>query len=142
MKKWVVSSVAAAISLCALSVSAQFSITPLSTFGINGWLAPNGYNGSTYSYLTDGLTERGLAYGNGHLYLVSRAGGNFIRILDPATGADLGQLDTTGVSGGFFDVNMAAVGEDGRPERRLDRSAPPLVACMRRRLRARRSNMV
>ena len=32
--------------------------------------------------------------------------------------------------------HAAAVGGIGRPERRLDRSAPPLVACMRRRLRA------
>ena len=30
----------------ALPASAQFSITPLSTFGSGGWLAPNGYNGS------------------------------------------------------------------------------------------------
>jgi hypothetical protein len=97
----------------AVSVSAQFSMSPLSTFGNNGWLAPNGYNGSTCTYLTDGLTERGLAYGNGHLYLVSRNGGDFIRILDSVTGADLGQLNTAGVSGGYFNVNMVATGGDG-----------------------------
>ena len=97
------------------SVQAQFSIRPLSSFGNNGWLAPNGYNGSTYTYLTTTDTERGLAYGNGHLYLVSRNGGDFIRILDPQTGADLGALNLgTGiVGGGTFDVNMVAVGGDG-----------------------------
>src|SRR5579859_3442145 len=102
-------------ALAAGSVHAQFRISPLTSFGSNGWLAPNGYNGSTYIYLTTGDTERGLAYGNNHLYLVSRNGGDFIRILDPQNGADLGSLNLgTGiVSGGTFDVNMIAVGGDG-----------------------------
>ena len=94
---------------------AQVKMAPLSTFGTGGWLAPNGLNGSTYTYLTTNDTERGLAYGNGHLYLVSRNGGDFVRILDPQTGQDLGALNLgTGiVSGGTFDVNMIVVGGDG-----------------------------
>ena len=98
-----------------LPASAQFSITPLSTFGSGGWLAPTGYNGSTYPYLTTNDTERGLAYSNHHLYLVSRNGGDFIRILDAQSGADLGALNPGSgvVSGGTFDVNMVAVGGDG-----------------------------
>jgi hypothetical protein len=88
-----------------------FNISPLSTFGGgDGWLSP-GEGG--YTYLTTGSTERGLGYGNGHLYLVSRNGGNFIRILNPTTGADLGALNTTGVSGGTFAVNLVAAGGDG-----------------------------
>lgn len=90
--------------------SAQI-LSPLTSFGNgDGWLAP-GEDG--YAYLGTGNSERGLAYGNGHLYLVSRSGGNFIRILDPMTGADLGALDTTGISGGTFAVNTIAVGTDG-----------------------------
>ena len=98
-----------------LPASAQFSIAPLSTFGSGGWLAPNGYNGSTYTYLTTADTERGLAYCNHHLYLVSRNGGAFVRILDAHTGADLGALNLGSgvVSGGTFDVNMVAVGGEG-----------------------------
>jgi hypothetical protein len=78
-------------------------------------LAPNGVNGSTYAYLTTGDTERGLAYGNNRLYLVSRNGGDLVRILDPRTGADLGALNlgTNMVSGGTFDINMVAVAADG-----------------------------
>ncbi len=86
-------------------------MTPLTSFGGgDGWLAP-GEGG--YTSLGTASTERGLAYGNDHLYLVSRAGGNFIRILDPLTGGDLGALNTTGIAGGTFAVNMAAVGGDG-----------------------------
>ncbi|MGD0537974.1 MAG: lamin tail domain-containing protein [Verrucomicrobiota bacterium] len=90
-------------------------MTPITTFGANGWLAPNGVNGSTYAYLTTNDTERGLACGNSHLYLVSRNGGDLVRILDPHTGADLGALNlgTNVVSGGTFDINMVAVGSDG-----------------------------
>jgi hypothetical protein len=96
---------------------AQFSIAPLTTFSPNndGWLAP-GEGG--YAYLTTGNTERGLAYNpmTGHLYLVSRANvgnGLNIRILDKNTGADLGGLNTTGISGGTFAINMVGVGADG-----------------------------
>lgn len=90
---------------------AQYSIAPLMTFGTDGWLAP-GAGG--YTFLGTGNLERGLAYGNGQLYLVSRAGGPNIRRLDPLTGVDLGSpLSTAGISGGTFVVNMVGVGSDG-----------------------------
>jgi len=86
-------------------------IAPLATFGGgDGWLAP-GEGG--YTFLGTANNERGIAYGNGHLYLVSRAGGNNVRILDSATGAELGSLNTTGISGGTFAVNMAGASSDG-----------------------------
>jgi hypothetical protein len=92
--------------------AATITMAPLTTWSPNsdGWLAP-GEGG--YTFLTTGNTERGLGYGNGHVYLVSRAGGSNVRILDQSTGADLGGLDMTGVSGGTFAVNNAAVGSDG-----------------------------
>ena len=94
-----------------LSASAQVTLAPLSSFGGgDGWLAP-GEGG--YTFLGTANNERGLAFGNGDLYLVSRNGGNFIRILDPLTGADIGSLNTTGVSGGTFAVNTIGVGTDG-----------------------------
>ncbi len=101
--------------LATVLAQGQVNISPLTTFGNQGWLSPNGVNGSTYAYLTTGDTERGLAYGNNHLYLASRNGGDFIRILDPQTGADLGALNlgTGVVSGGTFDINMVAVDGDG-----------------------------
>ncbi len=64
-------------------------------------------------YLGTANNERGLAYGNGHVYLVSRNGGNNIRILDRLTGADLGALSNTGISGGTYAVNTIGVGGDG-----------------------------
>ncbi|MEO6035376.1 MAG: DUF4623 domain-containing protein [Verrucomicrobiota bacterium] len=96
----------------AASLRAQVSVSALSGFSPNGdgWLAP-GEGG--YSFLGTGNLERGLAFGNDHLYLVSRFGGSFVRILDKLTGADLGSLNVTGVSGGTFAVNQVAVGGDG-----------------------------
>ncbi len=98
--------------LAAVSSSqAQVSISALSSFGGgDGWLAP-GEGG--YTFLGTGNNERGIGYGNGHLYLVSRAGGNNVRILNPLTGADLGGLNNTGITGGTFPVNNIAVGGDG-----------------------------
>jgi hypothetical protein len=86
------------------------TLTPYSSFGGDGWLAP-GEGG--YTFLGTANNERGLSYGNSHLYLVSRSGGNNIRILDQATGADLGALNNTGITGGTFAINNAAVGGDG-----------------------------
>src|SRR5436190_23509835 len=97
-----------AVAIWAPVTSAAVLMTPLLTFGTNGWLAPGS---STFN--TTGSTERGVAFGNGHVYLVSRAGGSNVRILDPLTGADLGGLNTTGITGGTFAVNAAAVGGDG-----------------------------
>jgi hypothetical protein len=97
-----------AVTVCG---HAQVTLSTLNSFGGgDGWLSP-GEGG--YAYLGTGSTERGLAFGNGHVYLVSRTGGNFIRILDSATGADLGALNNAGISGGTFAVNNIAVGADG-----------------------------
>lgn len=91
------------------AAQAQYSISPLSSFGVNGWLAP----ATGYAFLGTGNTERGMAYGNGQLYLVSRAGGNNVRRLDPLSGSDLGGLDVTGITGGTFAVNAVGVAGDG-----------------------------
>lgn len=105
-----------AIGLLASKAEPAATLTPLASFGGgDGWLSP-GENG--YGFLGTSNNERGLAYGNGHLYLVSRTGGTNIRILDPLTGVDgsgqdLGALNTTGISGGTFAVDMVAVGGDG-----------------------------
>jgi hypothetical protein len=98
------------VALCAAHSNAQVTLTPVTGFGANGWLAP----GST-PYLGTANNERGLAYNpvTGNLVLVSRTGGNNVRILNGATGADLGGLDLTGVSGGTFAVNMTGVADDG-----------------------------
>ena len=90
-------------------------MSPFLTFGgADGWLAPG--EGGT-AYLGTGNNERGLAYGNGHVYLVSHANVSGttanVRILDATTGADLGGLNNTGISGGTFLVNNIAVGGDG-----------------------------
>ena len=56
--------------------AATITMAPLTTWSPNsdGWLAP-GEGG--YTFLGTGNNERGLAYGNGHVYLVSRSGGTF-----------------------------------------------------------------
>jgi hypothetical protein len=101
----------AALTAGAMALQAQVTLSPLVGFGgPDGWLAP-GEGG--YAYLGTANNERGLAYGNGHLYLVSRTGGSFVRILSSQTGGDLGSLATTGISGGTFAVSTAAVGGDG-----------------------------
>lgn len=103
----------AGVLFFAIGVEAQVGISPLSTFGTGGWLNQGGTG--SYTYLGSANNERGLAYGNGHLYLVSTTGGINIRILDPLTGVDLGALPTgTGIiSGGARTVNAVGVGGDG-----------------------------
>lgn len=105
---------AAAVLISAHSFAATLS--PFASFGGgDGWLAP-GEGG--YAYLGTSNNERGMAYGNGHVYLVSRANptgqnGNNVRILDENTGGDLGGLNSTGISGGTFAVSTVGVGGDG-----------------------------
>lgn len=68
-------------------------------------------------------TERGLAYGktsdgteavNDRVFVVSRNGGLFVRILDAATGNDVGTLNTTGITGGTYALNDIGVTTDGK----------------------------
>ncbi|MBM3960962.1 MAG: hypothetical protein FJ306_03550 [Planctomycetes bacterium] len=94
----------------AAHASAQVTLTPVAGFGNNGWMAPG-----SIANLATSNSERGLAYNpvTGNLVLVSRTGGNNVRILDGASGADLGGLDLTGISGGTFAVNMTGVADDG-----------------------------
>jgi PEP-CTERM motif len=97
-----------------LSPSASaINLTPYTSFGGgDGWLAP-GENG--YTFLGTAGTERGLAFGHDHLYLVSRNGGNNVRILDKNSGADVGALITPPeiISGGTFPLNNVAVSDEG-----------------------------
>src|SRR2546423_4256513 len=59
--------------LC-FSAAAQVTMSALTSFGGgDGWLAP-GEGG--YAFLGTASNERGLAFGNNHLYLVSRNGGD------------------------------------------------------------------
>jgi len=100
----------AVLGSCAAQAQLTLSapLTALSGFGNNGWLAP----GSS-TYITTGTTERGLTYADGDLFLTSRASGNTIQILSPTTGADIGSLNTTGITGGTFAIDAIAAGGDG-----------------------------
>lgn len=107
---------AAVVLLAANPASAQFNIGPLTSFGGNGdgWWAV-GEAGSTGG-LTTGGTERGLAFGNGHLLLSAGAGGSpNVRILDPLTGVETGTLNMSGVTLGSANraLNGIRVGSDG-----------------------------
>ena len=114
MKKFIYTAMTVAAIAVATSASGQFSMAPLTTFSPNsdGWLAP-GEGG--YTFLGTANNERGMAYNpvTAELLLVSRNGGNFIRRLDAGTGADVGALITTGITGGTFAVNKIAAAADG-----------------------------
>ncbi|TVR45655.1 MAG: DUF4623 domain-containing protein [Puniceicoccaceae bacterium] len=66
-------------------------------------------------YLTTTNDQRSLAYNpaTGNLLLVNRAAGLSVVVLDGENGSQVGTLDVTGVSGGFWALNSIAVTEDG-----------------------------
>ncbi|NOX88124.1 MAG: DUF4623 domain-containing protein, partial [Calditrichaeota bacterium] len=59
---------------------------------------------------------RGMAYNrlNNHLYVVSRVGGTFVYVLNAATGDTVGKLNTEGISGGTYPINLIAATKDGQ----------------------------
>ncbi len=87
-------------------------LTPKTSFMGDGWFAP-GEGG--YTFLGTANNERGIAYNptNDRLYLLSRNGGVNVRKLDGQTGADLGNLDATGISGGTFAASMMGCDDAG-----------------------------
>lgn len=117
-----------AVAGLAAAASAAPTLSALTSFGVNGWRAPNviqsgdsagSNNGTNYNYLGTGNLERGMAYNpvTGNLILVSRSSaGNGLRILSGTTGNDLGRLNQgTGIiSGGTFTTNKVGVSADGQ----------------------------
>lgn len=102
---------ALAVALVTSTTASAAILSALNSFGGgDGWLSP-----AEATYLQGSTVQRGLTYNpaNNHLYLVDRNGGTFVRILDGNTGALLGSLDTTGVTGGTFTLNMIDVADDG-----------------------------
>ncbi len=49
-----------------------------------------------------------------HIYTVSRVGGSFVKVFDASTGEYLMDLDTEGISGGTYHINMVAATADGQ----------------------------
>ena len=62
-----------------------------------------------------GETERGVAYHptNNHAYIVSRNSALRVAIVDGDTGADVGALNVTGITGGTFALSQIGVADDG-----------------------------
>ena len=86
------------------------TLSPLTTFGSNGWIAPG-----SNAYVTTDNSQRGLGWNpvTKNIVLPSRSGGNFVAIINGTTGIVSGTLDTTGVSGGTLAMMGAGVSDDG-----------------------------
>ena len=86
------------------------TLSPLTTFGSNGWLAPG-----SNPYVTTDNSQRGLGWNpvTKNIVLPSRSGGNFVAIINGSTGIVSGTLNTTGVSGGTLAMMGAGVSDDG-----------------------------
>jgi len=109
----------AVLGSCATQAQISFSdanvagtIAPLTSFGNNGWLAPNGTDGSTATFLDTSGYERSMAYGDGDLF-VDNEHSTTISIVNPTTGALTGTLSTSGIAAAGFATDMVAVGGDG-----------------------------
>jgi len=104
----------ASLALPVLS-PAQVTMTALTSFAGDGWLQP----GEVSWLSTTAANERSIAYSPvpNHLYVASRTGGSFIRILDGTTGAEVNAgnngVTMTGVTGGTFAISSVAVAGDG-----------------------------
>lgn len=108
MKPLLLPSALAALVLAgaAGSAQAQTELTPLWSVAIGN---------PSYPYIANDSLQRGASYNpvSGNFIVASRTGGNLLKVLDGTTGAEVGTLDVTGISGGTFPINMVAVADDG-----------------------------
>ncbi len=77
------------------------------------WVKNSENNNLPTWFATSGNTERGIAYGNEHLYIVSRSNGLSVNILDASNGNEIGNLNVTGITGGTFELNDVETGTGG-----------------------------
>ena len=111
MKKLVFPLLCLTIALQLLGSLQAATLTALSTFGGgDGWIAPG-----ELPKLGSGDLERGMAYNpkTNNVLFVSRNAGVFVEVLDGQTGADVGNLNTTGITGGTFALSTIGVADDG-----------------------------
>lgn len=87
------------------------TLTALTSFGGgDGWLAP-----AEFSIVPGNDLARGVTYNpvTNRIYYTDRTGGTFIRILNADTGASVGTLNMTGVTGGTHLINQIDVDANG-----------------------------
>ncbi|MCH8496016.1 MAG: T9SS type A sorting domain-containing protein [Balneolales bacterium] len=72
----------------------------------------NDANGNKPSWF-GASAERSMTYHDGKVYVASRGDGANIRILDAQTGADIGTITASGLSGGAVPFNTISVSDDG-----------------------------
>ncbi len=101
------------------NVSGVLTVDPLF---LNLW-ERSAANSNLPAWFGTANNERGLGYGrtsdgtdafNNRVFVVSRTGGNFVKVLNAATGADIGDLNTTGITGGLIALNDVGVTDDGK----------------------------
>lgn len=111
MKKTTLSLLALA-AVCA--VNAQVTVTAKTSFGVNGWIAPN----SSLSWLESTSLTRSLAYNKatGNVLVLGRAAPNgpTVYSLNGQTGAQVNALNNAGFSGGTFTASTVGVSDDGQ----------------------------
>lgn len=101
------------LALASASLAAP-TLSPMASFGVNGWLAP-GAAGLT-SATTTGDFQRDMAYNpiSGNLIVPTRSGGTGINVINSTTGLVTSSLNVTGVTGGTFTINGVGVAADGK----------------------------
>ncbi len=102
-----------ALALASSAAHAQLTnFAPKTSFGTGGWLP----SVASSTILDQGNLTRGMDYNpaTGNLIVVNRQGGVNVNVLDGTTGAFIRTLNNTGISGGTFAANMAAVDAGGR----------------------------
>lgn len=111
MKKVATWILCAALVATGSATASAAQLVPLTSFGGgDGWLAPGEGALGTGANLARGLTYNPL---NNRVYVVDREGATAVKILDGDTGAQVGTLDVTGVTGGTFPLNMIDVDDQG-----------------------------
>ncbi|MHC1738937.1 MAG: T9SS type A sorting domain-containing protein [Ignavibacteriaceae bacterium] len=87
----------------------------------NLWQMNSG-SGNLPSWFSTNGSERGIAFGSinpvletdDRLYVASRNGGIFVRILNASNGVEVGTLNNTGISGGDLPINDVETSQDGK----------------------------
>lgn len=97
------------------STASGQSLSPMTSFGVNGWVAPAPIVAGT-NYVTTGDNNRGLAWNpiTKNLVLPTRTAGNPVAILNGTTGTLVKVMDTTNITGGAVAMSQAGVTADGQ----------------------------
>ena len=108
---WTVNASKSSLGTSNYSAVQSFTVAVPNAISVD-WMRAATTNNIPSWFSATGNSERGIAYADNKVYVASRTGGTFVKVLNALSGVDLADLNTTIITGGTNSINDIETSED------------------------------